>query len=198
MAAPPRDTPIHDHRFWRELDSLNPAHDTGDKRWPAVRAVISGDVITFSIEVDHKLYDSYRLAGDYRSPFFPPPGPEARAASNERFQYGAIKLRSMSCPSLDAMKRAADYGADVLRRRGESLADQDKFRLERVGDNNHLVLFVRNSFTGKVSSLGVTAAGQKEIMVIPQGPGDQAALPHRLPGHAIPSPWLVPAKVCRR
>jgi hypothetical protein len=163
-------------------------------RWPTIRAVISGDVITFSIEVDPKTYDSYRLTGEYHSPFFPPPTPEARAASSERLQYGAVKLRSAACPSEDTLRRAAAYGADILRRRGESLADNDRLRLERLGDNNHLVLFVRNSLTGENSWLAVTSNGAQGLIIKHDVQRHQTVQSQPLNEASIPSPWLAPPK----
>jgi hypothetical protein len=173
------------------------AYDPAPSQWPTIRAVVSGDVITFSIEVDYDRFDSYRLSGEYRSPFFPSPTPEQRAALIERIQYGAVKLRSTSCPSQATLDRAAAYGADILRRRGESLVGPEILRKERLGDNNHLVLFVRNSRNGQTSSLGIASAGQRGMVVIQNvrnGQGvqaEQVELP-ALPACGLASPKIAP------
>ena len=155
-----------------------------------LRVVISGDVITFSIELATNDFDSYRLAGEYESLYFEPPGSEARGAMSERLQYGAIKFRSASCPSEKALHRAAMYGTDVLRRRGESLINPDMARKERLGDNNHLVLFVRNPRTGETTWLGVASAGQQGLCVLQNLFRKQNVQPQVLDYPIIPAPGL--------
>jgi hypothetical protein len=166
----------------------------GPQGWPTIRVVVSGDVLTFSIEVGTKVYDSFHLAGEYRSDFFPPPVSGSRSALEERLQYGAVKVRSAATPSRLILDRAATYGADVLRRRGESLMGPNDLRKEYLGDNNHLVLFVRDSRTGQTSWLGLSSEAANGIQVTtklsqPQGV-QRRPLAYSLPSSpGLASPW---------
>ena len=62
----PEGTLLHRHKDWMP-ELLTSSHPSA-----TVRAVISGDVVTFSIEVGFDDYDSFRLTGEYHSPDFPP------------------------------------------------------------------------------------------------------------------------------
>jgi hypothetical protein len=195
LGSDPRGTLVREHDSWEELRSGSPYFNPDTHQSPTVRAVVSGDVITFSIEVAYTLYDSYRLAGEYQSSYFPPPASEARAALIEQLQYGAVKLRSTNSPRKETLERAAAYGADVLRRRGESLVGPEILRKERLGDNNHLVLVVRNARTGQTSWLGVTAAGQQGLTVMSRVQGTQEPRGHPLDHPALPASWLACPKM---
>jgi hypothetical protein len=201
LGSDPGGTLRHRHYEWERLrkgsDEYKKKGPDPTGQWPTVRAVASGDVITFSIEINYKSHDLYRLTGEYHSPFFPPPLVEERASLDERLQYGAVKLRSASTPSEETLRRAAHYGADVLRRRGESLHGPEVLRKERLGDNNHLVLFVRNSRTAEVSWLGVSSAGDKGLLITAQGQGGQCVHPQLVEEPALPAPWLAPPKVAQ-
>jgi hypothetical protein len=159
-----------------------------------VRVVISGDILTFSIEVGIKVYDSFHLAGQYQRDYFPTPERGSRSAFEERLQYGAVKLRSAAPPSWKALERAAIYGADVLRRRGESLVGPEELRTEQLGDNNHLVLFVRNSLTGDTSWLAVKSMRgdglQVTTSVAQANPATQNPYAYPLESPGPPSPGL--------
>jgi hypothetical protein len=183
---PPDPTsPLHRHES---------ANRPGPQGWATIRVVISGDVLTLSIEVGMEVYGSFHLAGQYRRDYFPAPEPGSRSAFDERLQYGAVKLRSATTPSRQILDRAATYGADVLRRRGESLMGPDDLRKERLGDNNHLVLFVHDSRTGQTSWLGLSSGPSNELQVTtklsqPQGVQRQA-IDYSLPtSSGLASPW---------
>jgi hypothetical protein len=163
---------------------------------PTFRVVISGDVVTFSIEAGIQVYDSFHLTGGYHPYDFPPAERGSRSAPDEPLQYGAIRLRSAAPPEWVTLERAAAYGADVLRRRKETLTSPDELRKERLGDNNHLVLFVRNARTGATSWLGVSPDPAKGLKVRTKlDQPNQGAQPQALDYPALPSsPSLVPFK----
>ena len=101
---------------------------------------------------------------------------------------------SASCPSQATLERAAAYGADILRRRGESLVGPEILRKERLGDNNHLVLFVRNSRTGQTSSLSIASAGQHGMLVIQNVHNGQDVQPELVEEPALPASGLASPK----
>jgi hypothetical protein len=180
----PYSTLLHDHREWRPRP-LDPS------RAATIRVVISGDVVTFSIEVGMRVYDSFHLAGQYHRDYFPSPDPGSRSAFNERLQYGAVTLRSAAPPSWKTLERAAAYGADVLRRRGESLVGPDELRKERLGDNNHLVLLVRNSRTGEMSWLGMSSRDANGLQVTTKLAQPKQELQRQVLDYpAVSSPYL--------
>ena len=183
----PRGAPLHTHEDWDELKKGHAVYNPDSHEWPTVRAVVSGDVVTFSIEVD---YDVMTVSTRRRLSFVLLQ--TSRRRKRRRADRAASVRRGQaadaSCPSAETLGRAAYYGADVLRRRGESLHAPDRLRAERLGDNNHLVLLVRNTRTSETSWLGVTSAGQQGITVIPKVPGNREVPPHRLDRPVPPLP----------
>jgi hypothetical protein len=135
------------------------------------------------------------MAGEYFSPLLlsADSGPRPESARRDGLQYGAVKVRCAAYPEVATLRRAATYGADVLRRRGDSLRDPSVLRTERLGDNSHLVLLVRDPRTGKTTWLGVRTRGDGRLDVIsePTDPPEGAAgVPLGSP--ALPSGTLAP------
>jgi hypothetical protein len=196
----PRGTLLQEYEYWKE-PSTEPDLDGPDSpQWPTVRAVISGDIITFSIEVrngdasgDDSHFPappaSFHLAGKYRHEAYLPP------SSDDRLQLGAVVLCNAGKPDDILIDRAATFGSDVLRRRAESLWESSGIRTERLGFDRHLVLFVRNGRSGETSWLSISGDGASTSPVSTKILGRRfaAASGVAVLPPCVPAPWLAPA-----
>ena len=112
-----------------------------------------------------KVYDSFHLAGQYHRDYFPAPEAGSRSAFDERLQYGAVKLRARPHPRGKSWTGPPPSARTVLSPGGESLLGPDELRRERLGDDNHLVLLVRNSRTGQTSWLALSSGPPNGLQV---------------------------------
>jgi hypothetical protein len=195
----PGGTLLHDHDLWDEVRWGSNAYNPESQLWPTVRAVVSGDIITFSIEVRNAdasggngkvalSPSSFHLAGEYRHvTYFPAP-------AEKGLQFGAVVLRNLGRPEPSLLDRAAAYGSDVLRRRAESLWELSSMRTERVSNERHLILFARNARSGETSWLAISGDAANPSQVSSKIRGQTLAIAE---GWGIlppcpDSPWLVP------
>lgn len=170
-------TLLHVHRYGK----------VGQSRvLPAIRLVISGDVLTFSIEVGMKDFDSFHLAGQYQRDFFPVPERGSRSAFEERLQMAPSNFGAR-LPLRGKLSIGPPSTARTCCAARESLVGPDDLRRERLGDDNHLVLFVRDSRTGQSSWLGLSSGSPNGLQITTKLAQPKQEVQRKVLDYSLPS-----------